>query len=177
MIDQGIEGYYNKIHLFDDYLNGESQYKESTFYTAGTRVRVVCAPWGTIGLSICFDLRYPCLYNKLVRKGANIIVVPSAFTYVTGHAHWVTLIKARAIETQSFIIAPAQCGTHDDGRKTYGHSLIVSPWGEILNNAQEEEGCFSHIIDLKEVSDCRSKIKMSHSCQTIGKNYEKDIGI
>ena len=160
--EKGIEGFYDKIHLFDASLGTENIYRESSFYKAGNRVTVIKTPWGVIGLTICFDVRYPWLYNELLKKGATIIFVPSAFSCITGEAHWRTLIKARAIETQCFLIATAQCGMHADGNRTYGHSLIANPWGDILNVLGTEEGILMYDMNLSQVYLYRTKIKMKH---------------
>lgn len=161
--NKGIEGFYDKIHLFSASLGDNNQYNESSFYTAGSRVSTVTTPWGKMGLTICFDLRFPSLYQELLKRGVGVIIIPAAFTYVTGKAHWLTLIRARAIETQCFVIAPAQCGTHSDGKRTYGHSLIVNPWGEILNEAGEEEGLLTFRIDLKQLDYFRKKINLKYA--------------
>ena len=130
---------YDKIHMFDvDLPNGES-WKESNVYRPGTEAAVVETPLATLGLTICYDVRFPHLYRALARAGAEVIAVPAAFTKQTGEAHWKTLLAARAIETGSFIIAAAQGGVHEDGRSTYGHSLIIGPWGEILAEAKDAE--------------------------------------
>ena len=123
---------YDKIHMFDVEVDDGQTYRESKTYKPGTELVTVPTELGTFGLSICYDLRFPHLYRKLAQSGASILTCPAAFTKVTGQAHWHVLQRARAIETGSFVIAPAQAGKHEDGRETFGHSLIVSPWGEIL---------------------------------------------
>ena len=116
-------------------------------------------PWGKIGMSICYDLRFPSLYKKLAKKGADFFSVPAAFTFTTGRAHWHTLIRARAIENGCFVFAPAQCGIHDNGRKTYGHSMIVNPWGKILVEAKDsKKQIISTEINNGEIIECRKKI-------------------
>lgn len=127
-----IAARYDKIHLFDVTLASGEVHAESRNYCAGSNAVVTDLPWGTLGMSVCYDVRFGRLYRRLAQAGADFITVPSAFTRPTGRAHWHVLLRARAIETGCFIIAPAQGGTHENGRQTYGHSLIVNPWGEIL---------------------------------------------
>ncbi len=123
---------YDKIHLFDvDLPNGES-HRESEVVEAGDKAVVIDTPWNKLGMSICYDRRFPCFYRAMAKKGAAMFTIPAAFTAHTGGAHWETLLRARAIETGSFIIAPAQCGEHEGERKTYGHSMIIGPWGQVL---------------------------------------------
>ncbi|WP_247121361.1 carbon-nitrogen hydrolase family protein [Kordiimonas marina] len=130
--DGDIAARYDKIHLFDVTLANGEAYRESALYDAGDTAVTLSTPFGTLGLSVCYDLRFPYLYRALATAGANILLVPAAFTKQTGEAHWHTLLRARAIETGSFVLAAAQGGLHATGRETYGHSLVVSPWGEIL---------------------------------------------
>lgn len=150
---------YDKIHLFDiDLANGES-YRESDVVVAGGYITTAESPWGRMGLTICYDLRFPYLYRKLNHLGATIIFVPAAFTDITGRAHWHSLLRARAIENACFIIAPAQVGRHQDGRKTFGHSLVVGPWGDII--AEQKSGTNKLLIanlDLAEVDRVRAQI-------------------
>lgn len=127
----GIAALYDKIHLFDVDLGGES-YRESAAYGPGGYAVVAATPWGGLGLTVCYDVRFPALYNELALAGAAIIAVPAAFTRPTGTAHWHILLRARAIETGAFIVAAAQSGEHEDGRTTFGHSLVVDPWGTVL---------------------------------------------
>jgi predicted amidohydrolase len=127
-----IRATYDKIHLFDINIEGKVVFTESKAFAPGDAAVVVDTPWGLMGLSICYDLRFPHLYQKLAQAGAQILFIPAAFTVPTGEAHWHVLMRARAIETGSFVIAPAQSGHHDDGRNTYGHSLAVDPWGRVL---------------------------------------------
>lgn len=156
--DGGLAAHYDKIHMFDvDLENGES-YRESATFRPGEEAVVAATPWGLLGLTVCYDLRFPNLYRSLAKAGAVMISVPSAFTEVTGRAHWHVLLRARAIETGSFILAPAQCGVHAEGRKTFGRSLIVDPWGEILAEAGEEPGTISAEIDLARVALSRAMI-------------------
>jgi len=133
--DGTIAARYDKIHMFDVNLpNGES-WKESNVYKPGERAVLVEAPFAKVGLSICYDVRFPGLYRKLSQAGAEVLCVPAAFTRQTGMAHWKTLLTARAIENGAYVIAPAQGGTHEDGRETYGHSLVIGPWGEVIAEA------------------------------------------
>jgi predicted amidohydrolase len=123
---------YDKIHMFDVELPGGESYRESRNFAPGRTAVLADLPWGVLGLTICYDVRFPGLYRALAKAGADFIAVPSAFTVPTGQAHWHTLLRARAIEAQCFIFAAAQAGEHENGRRTFGHSLVVSPWGEIL---------------------------------------------
>jgi len=149
---------YDKIHMFDvDLGNGEA-YRESATFEAGAEAVVACTPWGGLGLSICYDLRFPHLYRSLAKAGADFLAVPAAFTRTTGRAHWHVLLRARAIETGCFVFAPAQCGEHVGGRQTYGHALIVSPWGAIIADGGENPGFIIAEIDPAEVDEARRKI-------------------
>ena len=150
---------YDKIHMFDVEVGDGQSYRESKAYRAGRELVLATTPLARIGLTICYDVRFPHLYRALGQAGADLITVPAAFTRVTGEAHWHVLIRARAIETGCFLLAPAQGGQHDDGRKTYGHSLIVSPWGEILAEANDDEpGFIVADLDLEEVAKARARI-------------------
>ncbi|MBT5187137.1 MAG: carbon-nitrogen hydrolase family protein [Kordiimonadaceae bacterium] len=149
---------YDKIHMFDVDLPGEKQYRESNAYQAGDQAVLGELPWGKVGLSICYDLRFPYLYRMLAQAGAMMLTVPAAFTYVTGKAHWHTLLQARAIENGAYLFAPAQVGDHANGRKTYGHSLIIDPWGQILGDGGEEVGVTIAEIDLNNVIEARNRI-------------------
>ena len=149
---------YDKIHMFDVNISKGESYKESSIFTNGKKIITAKLPWGRIGMSICYDLRFPTLYRKLCSKGANMISIPAAFTRPTGKAHWQTLIKSRAIENSSFVFAPAQCGIHSSSRKTYGHSLIVSPWGEIIAEMKGKPGIIYAIIDISDVLKVRKMI-------------------
>ncbi len=144
-----IRTYYDKIHMFDVSLNKKEKYSESKTFTAGNQVKSFNLPWGKIGFSICYDLRFPNLYRKLSRAGALFISVPSAFTETTGKKHWHTLLKARAIENFCYIFAAAQGGTHYNGRRTYGHSMIVSPDGKILKELKKSQGVITTSVDPK----------------------------
>ncbi|WP_425469283.1 carbon-nitrogen hydrolase family protein [Pseudoalteromonas neustonica] len=147
---------YNKIHLFDvDVADGTGSYRESNFTQAGENVVVVDSPFGKIGLTVCYDLRFSGLFSALQRQGAEVILVPSAFTTVTGEAHWQPLLKARAIETQSYVIAAAQAGQHENGRATYGHSIIISPWGDVLSELANGIGFIGCQPDLNQLHAIR----------------------
>ncbi|AWN53267.1 carbon-nitrogen hydrolase family protein [Methylobacterium sp. 17Sr1-1] len=150
---------YDKLHLYDvDLPNGES-YRESATYTGGARAVVADLPWGRLGVAICYDVRFPALYRALAEAGAEILSAPAAFTRQTGEAHWHVLQRARAIETGSFMISAAQGGRHEDGRETYGHSLIVDPWGRVLAEADgNEPGVILAEIDMALVADARARI-------------------
>jgi len=154
-----IRARYDKLHLFDvDLPTGES-WRESNVYSAGKGVVLVNGtPVGKLGLTICYDLRFPGLFARLAEADADVIAVPAAFTVPTGKAHWHILLRARAIEAGLFVIAAAQVGRHDDGRQTFGHSLVVDPWGEVLLDMGEKPGVGFADIDLKRISDVRSRI-------------------
>jgi len=153
-----IVGSYDKIHMFDVNLGGGEQYNESATFDAGAKAVTVDLPWGRLGLSICYDVRFPHLYRHLAQAGAHFLTVPSAFTKVTGEAHWHVLLRARAIETGCFVFAPAQTGTHTGGRQTFGHALIISPWGEVLADAGTEPGIIMAKIDPAQVVAVRAKV-------------------
>lgn len=156
--DGSVAARYDKIHLFDVDLDKGESYRESENFRAGDRAALATTPWGKIGLTICYDLRFAALFRALAKAGAGIITVPAAFTVPTGQAHWHVLLRARAIETGCFVLAPAQCGAHDGGRQTYGHSLIISPWGEILAEAGEEPGIILADLNLDDVTRVRRMI-------------------
>ncbi|MEM7060913.1 MAG: carbon-nitrogen hydrolase family protein [Pseudomonadota bacterium] len=160
--DGDIAATYDKIHMFDVELGGEESYRESKGYRPGARAVITDTPWGKMGLTICYDMRFPALYRAEAEAGAEIITVPSAFTVPTGRAHWHVLLRTRAIETGSFILAAAQCGTHAATRgrvrETYGHSLAVSPWGEVIADGGTGVGVTLVEINLAEVSKARTKI-------------------
>ncbi|MBY0296523.1 MAG: carbon-nitrogen hydrolase family protein [Methylobacterium sp.] len=154
-----IAGTYDKLHLYDvDLPNGES-WRESATYTGGACAVVADLPWARLGIAICYDVRFPALYRALAEAGAEILTAPAAFTRQTGEAHWHVLQRARAIETGSFMISAAQGGRHEDGRETYGHSLIVDPWGRVLADAGgAEPGVILAEIDLGLVAEARARI-------------------
>ncbi len=157
--DQGqVLGDYDKLHLFDaEVTDGTGQYRESDTFCPGERISVVDTPFGRIGLAICYDLRFPDLFRALRLQGAEIIALPSAFTKVTGEAHWEVLLRARAIETQCFILAAAQWGQHNQGsRETWGQSMIVDPWGRILAQKAEGTGWVQARLDKAELTRVRS---------------------
>ena len=156
--DGKIASYYDKIHMFDVDLGNGQRYLESSTYAPGNNLVVAPTPWGAIGLTICYDMRFPHLYRDMAKKGVNMISIPSAFTSITGIAHWHTLLRARAIETGSFIFAAAQTGEHPGSRQTYGHSLIVDPWGVVLADAGDEVGVIYSQININEVAIARKKI-------------------
>lgn len=156
--DGSIRARYSKIHLFDVQLATGETYRESNTVAGGGEAVVAKTDFGKVGLSICYDLRFPQLYRKLAQKGAFLFTIPSAFTVPTGNAHWHVLQRARAIENGAFVIAPAQGGTHANGRKTYGHSLIVSPWGEVLAEAGTEPGVIVADIDPALAAEARAKV-------------------
>ena len=137
--DGDIRARYDKIHMFDVSLPSGENWRESATYVGGDALAVVETPLGRMGLTICYDLRFPELYRALADRGAAVIAIPAAFTVSTGEAHWHVLMRARAIETQCHVLAAAQCGTHGDGRQTFGHSLAIDPWGAILADAEGEE--------------------------------------
>lgn len=151
---------YDKIHMFDVDLKDQADeaYMESRVYRPGAEVVTAKLPWGTLGMTVCYDVRFAYLYRALAQKGADFITVPAAFTRPTGKAHWQTLLRSRAIETGCFIIAPGQCGEHAEGRKTWGHSLIIDPWGEILAEADAEPGVITADIDPARVREVRKTI-------------------
>ncbi len=156
--DGEIHARYDKLHLFDiDLPSGES-WRESAAYAPGETAHVVVTPIGPLGLSICYDLRFPDLYRALSDAGAEILVVPAAFTRPTGRAHWETLLRARAIENAAFVIAAAQTGVHEDGRATHGHSLAIDPWGIVLRDMGAGAGLSLVEIDLKQVAEVRGRI-------------------
>jgi predicted amidohydrolase len=158
--DGHLAAHYDKIHLFDVQLDNGESYCESATVQAGEQIVIARGPADArLGLTICYDLRFPHLYGALAQGGAEIITIPAAFTYTTGQAHWNTLIRARAIETGAFIVAPAQGGRHEDGRTTWGHSLIVDPWGQIIAQLEHNEpGVLVADLDLDRVATTRAKI-------------------
>lgn len=156
--DGEIVARYDKIHMFDVELPNGQVLQESAAYRPGGEAVIAEMPWGLLGMTICYDMRFPEYYRNLARAGAEMLTVPSAFTKVTGQAHWHVLLRARAIETGSFVLAPAQTGRHVGKRESYGHALIVDPWGEILAEAGEDVGFIVADIDLDRVDDVRRRI-------------------
>lgn len=167
--DGDITTTYDKIHMFDVDLPGAESYHESKNYAPGEHAVLADLPWGKAGFSICYDLRFPTLYRKLAHAGAGILLVPAAFTRQTGRAHWHILLRARAIENTCFVIAAGQCGDHDMGRATYGHSLIIAPWGEILAEAGEKPGIIIAEIEPARIAAARKQLpSLSHDCDILG---------
>jgi predicted amidohydrolase len=161
LVDPGgaIRVRYDKIHLFDVDLAGGESYRESNTIQPGEIAVVVATPLGRLGLSVCYDLRFPQLYRALAKAGADLLFAPAAFTRTTGQAHWHVLLRARAIETGAFVVAPSQCGEAPDGNLArYGHSLIVEPWGGVLADGGEEEGVIIAELDLHHVGEARRMI-------------------
>jgi deaminated glutathione amidase len=153
-----IAARYDKIHMFDvDLADGES-YRESRNYRPGEQAVLADLPWGRLGLTICYDLRFPALYRALAEAGATMLAIPSAFTKQTGEAHWHTLVRSRAIENGCFVFAAAQGGKHENGRDTYGHSLIVDPWGRIIAEGGTDPGVVMAEIDPAEIAKARARI-------------------
>ena len=153
-----IRTFYDKIHMYDVVLSKKEKYFESKTFSAGKQIKSFNLPWGKLGLSICYDLRFPNMYRKLSKAGCDYISIPSAFTETTGKRHWHSLLKARAIENFCYVFAPAQGGTHYNGRKTFGHSMVVSPDGKILRELQKSEGVITVTIDSKLPKKLRSII-------------------
>lgn len=156
--DGAIVARYDKMHLFDVDLPGGERYRESATFTAGDAATIADLPLGRLGLSICYDVRFPALYAALAQAGASLIAVPAAFTVPTGEAHWHVLLRARAIETGAFVIAAAQCGTHADGRRTFGHSLVIDPWGQVLADLGDQPGEAVVSLDVSQVAASRAKV-------------------
>jgi predicted amidohydrolase len=153
---------YDKIHMFDVDLAGGESYRESNTYRPGELAMLADLPWGRLGLTVCYDLRFPALYRALAEAGASFLAIPSAFTRQTGEAHWHVLQRSRAIENGCFVFAAAQAGKHENGRETYGHSLIVDPWGRILAEGSTEPGVVMAQIDPSEMVAARSRIPSLH---------------
>lgn len=150
--------YYDKIHLFDVVLPDGTRYEESSFVTPGNEVVLADLPWMKLGMSVCYDVRFATMYRQMAEAGAGLMAVPSAFTRPTGEAHWMTLLKARAIETVSYVIAPAQCGEHPGGRTTYGHSAIIDPWGVVMAEAGDAPGVIVAELDTDWLNALRLKM-------------------
>ena len=153
-----IRTYYDKIHMYDVILSKKEKYLESKIFFPGKKIKTFKLPWGKIGFSICYDLRFPNLYRKLSKSGCLFLSIPSAFTETTGKKHWHSLLKARAIENYCYVFAPAQGGTHYNGRKTFGHSMIISPDGKILKELKKSEGVITFSINPKLSIKLRSII-------------------
>jgi predicted amidohydrolase len=174
--DGALAARYDKIHMFDVDLPGGESYRESATYRPGDAAVAAALPWGILGLTVCYDLRFPQLYRALAHAGAEFISVPSAFTRQTGLAHWHVLLRARAIETGAYVVAPAQCGEHPGKRLTYGHSLIVDPWGEVLADGGESPGFIVADVDSAKVAAARRAIpSLAHdrpfaACDRYGKS-------
>jgi predicted amidohydrolase len=164
-----VRARYDKIHLFDvDLPTGES-WRESAVYAAGREAVVVNGtPVGRLGLTICYDLRFPQIFERLAEAGADLIAVPAAFTVPTGLAHWEVLLRARAIEAGLFVVAAAQCGHHEDGRNTFGHSLVVDPWGEVLLDMGEANQVAFADVDLARICEVRGRVPALHHRREIG---------
>ena len=153
-----VIAHYDKIHLFDADLGEGQRYEESARFVAGTQAVVVPRADFSVGMTVCYDMRFPALYRDLALAGADILSVPSSFTVPTGEAHWHVLLRARAIETGCFVLAPAQHGVHEDGRETYGHSVVINPWGEVLAERAEGPGLLMCELDLSEVAQARRRL-------------------
>jgi predicted amidohydrolase len=156
--DGQVVAHYDKIHLFDADLGEGQRYEESARFVSGQRAVVVPRSSYTLGMTVCYDMRFPALYRDLALAGAQVISVPSSFTVPTGHAHWHVLLRARAIETGCFVLAPAQHGKHEDGRETYGHSVVINPWGEVIAERPSEPGVLFAELDLSEVALARRQL-------------------
>lgn len=153
-----IAARYDKIHMFDVDLGGGESYRESANYQAGREAVIAALPWGQLGMTICYDLRFPHLHRALAQGGAQFIAVPAAFTKPTGMAHWHTLLRARAIECQCYVFAAGQGGKHENGRETFGHSLVISPWGEILAEAGIQPAVTFADVELQRLEDVRRQV-------------------
>jgi predicted amidohydrolase len=160
--DGAVVARYDKIHMFDVNVSEAEVYRESAAYRPGNRAVLASTPIGRIGMTVCYDIRFPHLYRRLAKAGAQVIAVPSAFNHLTGAAHWEVLLRARAIETGCFILAPAQTGFHPEtqgkGRRTHGHSLVVAPWGEVLADGGDAPGVTFADINLSEVDRARVRV-------------------
>ncbi|RDD60997.1 carbon-nitrogen hydrolase family protein [Ferruginivarius sediminum] len=154
--DGSVKARYDKIHMFDVNVPDGQTYRESATFRPGEQAVLTELPWGGLGMTICYDVRFAALYRQLAQAGASIITVPAAFTQFTGQAHWHTLLRARAIETGCFVLAPAQCGEHAEERRTYGHSLVVAPWGEVLADGGEAPGVTLAELDTARIDDARA---------------------
>jgi len=160
--DGAIVARYDKIHMFDVNVSETEVYGESSGYRPGTKAVLAQTPFGSVGMTVCYDLRFPQLYRRLAQAGAQILTVPAAFNHLTGAAHWEVLLRARAIETGCFVLAPAQTGFHPEkngkGRRTHGHSMVVAPWGEVLADAGTDQGITLVDLDLGQVAAARARV-------------------
>ncbi|RVU35866.1 carbon-nitrogen hydrolase family protein [Hwanghaeella grinnelliae] len=156
--DGTIRAKYDKIHMFDVDLENAESYRESFSYRPGEHAVLAETPWGGYGMGVCYDVRFPALFRDLAGAGAKVLTMPACFTQPTGKAHWHVLLRARAIENGCFVIAAAQCGEHEDGRKTYGHSLIIDPWGEVLADAGPDQGIILADLDMARVDEVRGMV-------------------
>ena len=173
--DGGIAARYDKIHMFDADPGDGEPYRESSTYRPGNEAVLAATPWGRTGLAVCYDLRFPHLFRALAKAGARVITMPAAFTVPTGRLHWHVLLRARAIETGCFILAPAQCGEHDGGRRTFGHALIVAPNGAILQDAGDRPGIVMAELDFAEVAAARHALpSLTHDREFRVKTVEAD---
>jgi deaminated glutathione amidase len=171
--DGGIAARYDKIHMFDVNVSETEVYRESAGYRPGDRAVLARADFATLGMTVCYDLRFPHLYRRLVQGGAQILTVPAAFNHITGAAHWEPLLRARAIETGAYVLAPAQTGFHPEtagkGRRTHGHSLVIGPWGEIVADGGTDPGVTFADLDLAEITKARARIpSLSHDREFSG---------
>jgi predicted amidohydrolase len=158
--DGAVKATYDKLHVYDVDLPTGERHRESEAIRPGGRAAVAETPWGGLGMTVCYDVRFPHLFRALARAGVSMIAVPSAFTVPTGQAHWEVLLRARAIETGAFVLAPAQGGEHADGRRTWGRSTVVAPWGEVVARADHDEPCVLFAqLDLSEVAKARAAIQ------------------
>lgn len=175
--DGEIRGRYDKIHLFDVALgSGKEQYNESATIEPGERICLIDTPWGKLGVAVCYDVRFPELFRQMMLQGAQIIALPSAFTATTGRAHWEILLRARAIENQCYLIAPDQGAGRTLGRQTWGHSMIVSPWGDILAELDEQgSGVATAEINLQSLDQLREKFPALEHCRTL--KTQKQVGV
>lgn len=156
--DGTIRAKYDKIHMFDVDLGNAESYRESFSYRPGEQAVLAQTPWGGYGMGVCYDVRFPALFRDLAGAGAKVLTMPACFTQPTGKAHWHVLLRARAIENGCFVIAAAQCGEHEDGRKTYGHSLIIDPWGDVLADAGPDQGIILADLDMARVDEVRGMV-------------------
>lgn len=168
-----IRARYDKMHLFDVNLASGESWRESSAYIGGDCAVMVETPIGQIGLTICYDMRFPDLYSALSKSGVTAFAVPAAFTVPTGKAHWHTLLRARAIEAEAYVIAAAQSGMHEDGRQTYGHSLVIDPWGEVLLDLREGEGLGFAEIDPDRIAEVRAQIPVHGNRRDISGNVTR----